>query len=191
MQTRLDPSDAARNGTILRAACAGDKTAWDEIVHRYEGAVRAAVAGYRLTAADAADAIQNTWLRLLEHATAIRDPEKLGGWLTTTARRECLALIRRKRIELLFATIDTDQPCPEPTPETMVITAETRRHVRLTTNALSGRPRALIDALYYHPCGSYAEVARDIGIPIGSIGPTRLRTLRCLRRSFTAHSGNS
>ena len=88
MQTRLDPRDAARNGTILRAACAGDKTAWDEIVRRSEGVVRAAVATYRLAPADAADAIQNTWLRLFEHAATIRDPEKLGGWLTTTARRE-------------------------------------------------------------------------------------------------------
>jgi RNA polymerase sigma factor (sigma-70 family) len=191
MQPRLDPTDAASNTAVLRAACAGDTTAWDEIVHRYEGAIHAAVASYRPAPADAADAIQNTWLRLLEHATAIREPEKLGGWLTTTARREYLALIRRKRTERLFATMDIDQPCAEPTPETMVITAETRRHVRLATNTLSGRPRALIAALYYHPCDSYAEVARHTGMPIVSIGPTRLRTLRRLRRSFTAHLDNS
>ena len=75
MQTRLDPADATSNSAVLRAACAGDTTAWDEIVHRYEGAVHAAVAGYRPAPADAADAIQNTWLRLFEHATAIRNPK--------------------------------------------------------------------------------------------------------------------
>lgn len=49
---------------------------------------------------------------------------------------------------------------------------------------LSARSRILINALYYHPCGSYADVARHTGMPIGSIGPTRLRTLRCLRTSL-------
>jgi hypothetical protein len=70
----------------------------------------------------------------------------------------------------------------------VAITTETRRQVRLATDALPNRPRALIDALYYHPCGSYADVARHTGIPIGSIGPTRLRTLRCLRRHITTES---
>jgi RNA polymerase sigma factor (sigma-70 family) len=147
--------------------------------------VRAAVASYQPTSADAADAIQNTWLRLFEHAATIRDPEKLGGWLTTTARREYLALIRRQRTEHPVATIDTGHPCPEPAPEAVAITTETRRQVRLATDALPTRPRALIDALCYHPCGSYADVARHTGIRIGSIGPTRLRTLRCLRRHIT------
>jgi RNA polymerase sigma factor (sigma-70 family) len=174
-------NSAINIAALLEAARTGDKTAWHEIVRRYEGHVRASVATYRPAPADAADAIQNTWLRLFEHATAIRDPEKLGGWLATTARRECLALIRRQRIERPFATIDTDQQCPEPTPDTVVIASETRRHVQLATSALSDRPRALIDALYYRPCGSYAEVARQIGMPIGSIGPTHIRAMRCLR----------
>ena len=121
-------------------------TAWDEIVHRYAGAVRAAVASYRLNPADSADAVQNTWLRLFEHATSIREPEKLGGWLATTARRECLAQIRRQHIEYPLATIDVGQPSPDPTPEATVIICEARRHVRLATDALSARPRALIDA---------------------------------------------
>jgi RNA polymerase sigma factor (sigma-70 family) len=185
MQTRLYRNTSGANNAILEAACAGDSSAWDEIVHRYAGAVRAAVASYRLNPADSADAVQNTWLRLFEHATSIRDPEKLGGWLTTTARRECLAQLRRQHIEYPVATIDTGQPSPDPTPETVVISSEARRHVRLATNALSARPRALIDALYYQPCGSYTEVARRTGMPIGSIGPTRLRTMHCLRHSLS------
>ena len=184
MQARLEPISAATNAALLGAARTGDKTAWDEIIGRYQGAVRASVGSYRLNPTDAADAIQNTWLRLFEHAATVRDPEKLGGWLATTARRECLALIRRQRIERPFDAINTDKPCPDPTPEAVVITAETRRHVRLATNALSARPRALIDALYYRPCSSYGDVARFTDMPIGSIGPTRLRTLRCLRSSL-------
>lgn len=183
MQIRVGTTTAS-NAALLGAVGNGDNTAWDEIVRRYEGVVRATVATYRLAPADAADAIQNTWLRLFEHAATVRDPEKLGGWLTTTARRECLALIRHQRIEHPSDTINTDLRCADPTPEAVVITAETRRHVRLATNALSARSRILINALYYHPCGSYADVARHTGMPIGSIGPTRLRTLRCLRTSL-------
>lgn len=180
MQARLDDAYDT-NATILGAACAGDASAWDELVRRYRGAVRAAVGSYRLKPADAADAIQNTWLRLFERAATIRSPEMLGGWLTTTARRECLALIRRQRAERPVATIDIGQPAPDPTPEAAMVTAEAQRHVRLATDTLSDRQRALIDALYYHPVGSYADVGRHTGMPIGSIGPTHQRAIRCLR----------
>jgi len=180
VQARLDDAYDT-NATILGAACAGDASAWDELVRRYRGAVRAAVGSYRLKPADAADAIQNTWLRLFERAATIRSPEMLGGWLTTTARRECLALIRRQRAERPVATIDIGQPAPDPTPEAAMVTAEAQRHVRLATDTLSDRQRTLIDALYYHPVGSYADVGRHTGMPIGSIGPTHQRAIRCLR----------
>jgi len=180
VQARLDDAYDT-NATILGAACAGDASAWDELVRRYGGAVRAAVGSYRLKPADAADAIQNTWLRLFERAATIRSPEMLGGWLTTTARRECLALIRRQRAERPVATIDIGQPAPDPTPEAAMVTAEAQRHVRLATDTLSDRQRTLIDALYYHPVGTYADVGRHTGMPIGSIGPTHQRAIRCLR----------
>ena len=135
--------------------------------------------------ADTADAIQNTWLRLFERAATIRNPDTLGGWLTTTARRECLALIRRQRAERPVATIDIGQPAPDPTPEAAMVTAEAQRHVRLATDTLSDRQRALIDALYYHPVGTYADVGRHTGMPIGSIGPTHQRAIRCLRHRLS------
>jgi RNA polymerase sigma factor (sigma-70 family) len=184
MQARLDKASET-NATILGAACAGDASAWDELVRRYHGAVRSAVGSYRLKPADTADAIQNTWLRLFERATTIRNPDMLGGWLTTTARRECLAIIRRQRAERPLATIDSGQPAPDPTPEAAAITAEAQRHVRLATDTLSDRQRTLIDALYYHPVGSYADVRRHTGMPIGSIGPTHLRAIRCLRHRLS------
>lgn len=184
MQARLDKASDT-NATILDAACAGDASAWDELVRRYHGAVRSAVGSYRLKPADTADAIQNTWLRLFERAATIRNPEVLGSWLTTTARRECLALIRRQRAERPLDPIDSGQPAPDPTPEAAVITAEAQRHVRLATDTLSDRQRTLIDALYYHPVGSYADVRRHTGMPIGSIGPMRQRAIRCLRHRLS------
>lgn len=185
MRARPDRNLRATNSAILDAARGGDPSAWAEIVRRYESAVRAAVASYRLNSADSADAVQNTWLHLFEHAVAIRDPEKLGGWLTTTARRECLAQIRRQRVESSAATIDTVQSSPELLPEVAVILSETRHDVRSATSALSSRARTIIDAMYYHPCGNYEEIARRTGMPIGSIGPTHLRTMRRLRHRLS------
>jgi RNA polymerase sigma factor (sigma-70 family) len=189
MSTCLDQAADDDNAAVLTAALNGDTAAWEEILRRYERTVRAAVACYRPTPADAADAVQNTWLRLFERASTIRDPERLGGWLATTARREYLALLRHQRSECPSATIDAERGATEPTPEALAILAETRRRVRRATEALPARPRALIDALYYLPCSSYADIARHTGMPIGSIGPTRLRTLRCLRRHITATDG--
>ena len=182
MPARCD-NPPGTNAMLLDAARHGDAAAWTALIRRYEGTVRAVVAGYRLGAAESADAVQNTWLRLVEHSAAIRDAEKLGGWLGTTARRECLAILRLHRIEP--ATPDVDQVCPAPTPEAAAIFAETRRRVRSATEALSGRPRTLIDALYYQPHVGYADVARRTGVPIGSIGPTRLRALQHLRHSLS------
>ena len=80
---------------LVRAAADGDGRAWGEIVVRYGDLVRATVAGFRLQQADAADAVQNTWLRALERIGTVREPERLGGWLTTVARRHTW----RRRVE--------------------------------------------------------------------------------------------
>src|ERR1700736_5087741 len=80
----------------LKAAAAGDATAWDALVGRYSNLVWAVARAHRLSSADAADVSQTTWLRLVEHLDSIKQPERLGAWLATTARRECLAVIRRK-----------------------------------------------------------------------------------------------
>jgi RNA polymerase sigma factor (sigma-70 family) len=171
------------NAALFAAARTGDEGAWPELVRRYDGLIRAVVSQFSMNSADSGDAAQNTWLRLFERAATVREPEKLGAWLATTARRECLAIVQR-RVEYPKATEDLDRPSPDPTPEAAVIAAEMRVHVRAATDALPGRPRALIDALYYRPRSSYAEVGDLTGMPIGSIGPTRIRALRHLRRTL-------
>ena len=70
--------------------------------------------------------MQSTWLRLFERADTVRELEKLGSWLATTARRECLAIVRRRRLEYPQATTGFDRPSPDPTPEAAVIAAEMR-----------------------------------------------------------------
>lgn len=180
-----DGSQSWDNIALLEAARQGDQDAWMEIVHRYERVIRAATATFRLGSSDTIDVVQSTWLRLLEHAATIREPNKLGGWLATTARRECLTLIRRGRREVPLEGQGFEPQSAEPTPEEAAIAAEMQVRVRAATSALSGRPGALIDALFYQPCYNYAQVAHDIGMPIGSIGPTRIRTLQTLRQTLS------
>src|SRR4051794_40219494 len=75
---------------LVVLARAGDQRAWREIMTRYGGLVRAVVGSFRLQEADAADTVQNIWMRAVERLDTVREPERLGGWLRTTARCECL-----------------------------------------------------------------------------------------------------
>ncbi|HZA17421.1 MAG TPA: sigma-70 family RNA polymerase sigma factor [Pseudonocardiaceae bacterium] len=160
----------------------GDPAAWDEILRRYGKLVSTTVRSFRLQEADALDAVQMTWLRLAENAHRVQFPERLGGWLATTARRECLHILRQakptpNRIDV-FPDAAADASGG---PEQRVIDADTARTLRKFVDELSPRRRALLRALFTDNPRSYAEVARTAGIPPGSIGPTRARALRQLR----------
>jgi RNA polymerase sigma factor (sigma-70 family) len=169
---------------LVRAAQAGDRRAWQEIMDRFGGLVHAVVGAFRLQDADAADAVQNTWLRALERLGTVREPERFGGWLRTTARRECLALPALTRREVPDGTVTEQIVETTPGPEAAVLDDEAGRAVRAAVEALSGRRRQLVDALFYEQHGDYAVVSRLTGMPVGSIGPTRARVLGALRTSL-------
>lgn len=178
-----DPATSATPSTaqLVRDACDRRPGAWCELAARYEGLVRAVVGSYRLQEADFADAVQNTWLRALERLHTVRDPGSLGGWLTTVARRECLALLARSRREAPTGVADDQLVVEDPGPEALVLAEEARRAVAHAVTELPVKPRALVSALFSTPEPNYAEVSRQMGLPIGSIGPTRQRALRTLR----------
>jgi RNA polymerase sigma factor (sigma-70 family) len=178
----------ARTGTtpsvadLLLRARNGDQAAWDEILHRHGKRVFATVCSFRLQEADALDAVQTTWLRLAEHADQICDPEQLGGWLTTTARRECLSILRHARRtpsagEAALKTVAD----PLVGPEQCVINADIALRLWNLVSELSPRRETLLRALFTDHPRPYAEVARSCGIPPGGIGPTRARALAQLR----------
>ena len=173
---------AAGNDQLLRAAGGGDERAWTEIVERYRGLVSAVVRSYRLQDADAHDAEQRTWLRLVEHRGAVRDPERLGGWLATTASRECLRMLRESRA---VVTDELDAvPDPDRTVEDQVVDADTVSRLWRIVAALPPRGRTIMMELFAEEPRPYAEVARATGIPIGSLGPSRARLIDRVRRSF-------
>jgi DNA-directed RNA polymerase specialized sigma24 family protein len=149
---------------LLAGAARRDPAAWEEVIRRYNGLVWARVRSFRLQDADAVDAVQMTWLRLAENCGRVQHPDRLGGWLTTTATRESLAIVRHTNrtapVDGLADTLTDPAAGPERPP----------------------RRRALVQAMFDQETYPYTEISRDTGIPIGSLGPTRARALHHLRR---------
>jgi RNA polymerase sigma factor (sigma-70 family) len=180
-----DTSETARDvGALLLAAGEGDQSAWQEIVHRYGKLVAATVGSFRLQDADALDAIQMTWLRLMTNWHRVQAPENLGGWLVTTARRECLSLLRQAATRAVYHTDAMIDMIPDPSssPEQRVLAAETGLVLRSLVAQLPVRGQTLVQALFDDNPQPYVEIARITGIPQGSMGPTRARALQKLRR---------
>jgi RNA polymerase sigma factor (sigma-70 family) len=167
---------------LVAAARDGDDTAWAALVDRYSGMVWAVARGHRLSHADATDVSQTVWLRLAEHLHRLREPAAVGGWLATVARNESLRLTRQSA-----RTMPTDEP-PEPRglPDVSfpVDTALADRTVTVLWSAfdqLNDRCRLLLRMLLSDPPPAYLEISAVLGMPVGSIGPTRARCLDRLR----------
>jgi RNA polymerase sigma factor (sigma-70 family) len=177
------PTSAPRSSAVadlLPRLNNGDPTAWEEIVRRYGRLVTATVRSFRLQNADALDAVQMTWLRLGENALRIQSPERLPGWLATTARRECLHILRQAK----RASGPIDVADPSMDPERRAIDADTARTLWNLVDELPPRQRTLLRALFTDQPRPYTEVSRTTGIPAGAIGPTRARALAKLRCSL-------
>ena len=163
---------------LVRAAGNGDQAAWNSIVERYGGLVWATVRAHRLNAVDGAEVVQTTWLRLVEHLDRIRDPERLGGWLATTARNECLRQIRHSAREVPSELADLERG-DSGTLDHDLLTAERDRAFWKAFTELGERCQALLRVLMAETEPSYQEVSAALDMPIGAIGPTRRR---CLER---------
>jgi RNA polymerase sigma factor (sigma-70 family) len=163
----------------------GDQAAWEELVLRYRGLVIVRVRSFRLQDADAHDAVQMTWLRLAENCHRINFPEHLGGWLATTASRECLAILHAaRRIRNENDTVMSNVADSSFGPEQRVIHIETLRTLRDFISELPLRQKTVLRALFTDKPYRYAELADIIGVPVSSIGPTRMRALQKLRKLF-------
>jgi RNA polymerase sigma factor (sigma-70 family) len=170
---------------LLRRAADGDQAAWNRLLDEFGGLVWATTRAYRLSAADAADVFQITWMRLVEHLDRIHDPARLGAWLATTARRESLHAIRRSARVIPRSDDLPDAPSDAPHPVERLIAEQDATAVQAAFERLRPRDRALLRLLTSEPTPSYAEISVALAIPIGSIGPTRARALTRLRREVT------
>jgi RNA polymerase sigma factor (sigma-70 family) len=173
---------------LLHRISNGDPAAWDEILRRYGKLVSTIVQSFRLQEADALDAMQMTWLRLAENADRVQFPERLGGWLATTARRECLRILRQAKLRPHLTDVAPEIIAdPSTGPEQRAIDANTTRTLWKLIDELSPRQRTLLRMLFTDNTCSYTKAARITGIPLGGIGPTRARALRQLRDRLDEH----
>jgi RNA polymerase sigma factor (sigma-70 family) len=168
---------------LIRAAGDGDEAAWGAIVDRFSGLVWSTARAHRLAPAEAADVAQTTWLRLVENLDRINDPERLGAWLATTARRECLRHIRLRGREFPTGDDSVFEAPSDDHAEQRLITRERNTAVRRAFGRISERCQALLRLLAAPDPLSYDEIASALGMPIGAIGPTRARCLDQLRRT--------
>lgn len=165
---------------LVQRAAAGDERACRDLVEEYSGLLWAVARSYRLGEADAADVAQTTWLHMLEHLDKLRDPARLGGWLATTARHECVKVLRQKA--RLIPHDELPEPADDDELNTTLLAQERDRTLLTALDALRPSDRALLRLLIADPTPSYEEISATLNMPIGSIGPTRARALQRLRR---------
>ena len=181
----VSPLDAKSLEVVgwVRQAATGDLYAWNKLVDQYSRLIWSITASFKLVESDAADVVQTTWMRLIEHIDRIEQPARVGSWLASTARNECLRHIAaRKRVVLVHEDSEfdgADQYGPDV--DEALLASERVRDVRQAMARLPLQWRRLMEMLMADPPASYAEIADQLGVPIGSIGPTRGRCLAKLR----------
>jgi RNA polymerase sigma factor (sigma-70 family) len=177
---------------LVAAARSGDSRAWEELHAGFTPVLRAVARRHRLDAVDVEDVVQSTWARCHEHLHRLRDPRALPGWLVTTCRNEALRTIRgRSRLvpvpheALAWPAGSASNPSAAPDPLEAVLEAEQLTALRTAVAALPQRQRLLLTALLRGDGEQgYRELAASLGMPLGSIGPTRGRALDRLRREL-------
>jgi RNA polymerase sigma factor (sigma-70 family) len=169
---------------LVTRARTGDKQAWDTLVEGYAPLIWSICCRYQLRA-DAQDIGQSVWLQLAGQLDRIRDPAALPGWLATTTRRECLRLLRAARGTLAAGYVIDAEAVPDEharTADEELLAAERNAALREAFGDLPPCDQRLILLLIEDPPVPYAEISARLGIPAGSIGPTRRRCLDKLRR---------
>jgi RNA polymerase sigma factor (sigma-70 family) len=185
MHTIAESTDTDVTDLLARAA-RGDQPAWTALTRRFAPLLWSRVRQYRLQDADGFDVVQTTWMYLAENLHRIHSPAHLAGWLSTVASRECLRALKRNSRAVLSEDVMDGVADRDTGPEGRAVASAVETALRTAVAELPPHRRALIAALFADDRKPYAEVARELGVPIGSLGPTRARTLAELRRVLQA-----
>jgi RNA polymerase sigma factor (sigma-70 family) len=176
--------DDERVCLLVRRAGDGDERAWAELVARYDRLVRHVVRAHGIDSATSEDIVQVTWCRAVQNLDRVRQPERLGAWLATTARNECLHVLRRfgretpvedDTLHALIPDADEDVDGDPEGLEDVVMRA---------FHTLDDAQRGLLRlVLLTEPKPSYEQIGAALGRPVGSIGPTLGRCIDKLRQA--------
>lgn len=180
------------NTELLERCRAGDNHAWQLVVRRYARLVHSVPVRYGLSSGEVEDVGQEVFWALAQQLERIEEPERLGGWLMTTARRVSWRVIRRQRQEQPNQTEDiaeSEVPAGElvgpkhfPTYAELVAGWDRQAALQTGLSHLGDRCRELLRMIFLDTDEpSYDEISEQLGMPKGSIGPTRNRCLAQLR----------
>ena len=180
----MDDSDLQ----LVLACRRGDQLAWEKLIRRYQRLIYAIPLRAGLDEDQAAEIFQEVFTTFFQKLNDIEEPEKLQAWLVTTARRKTWRTITKAQgrmhadaeaIAHEAATVRDETPLPDE----QLLQLEEQHRVRTAVSILGERCQKLVQLLFYRAePPSYAEIAASLGIPEGSIGPTRARCLGKLLR---------
>lgn len=166
----------------MQHARSGDNVAWVELVDRFDRMLRSVARSYRLAPQDVDDAVQATWVKLFEHIDGIRDASAVAGWLATTVRRESLRQLQRHVRENLTDDCDLAGDLRADEPEKQLLENERRDVLQRALATLPERQRRLMTMIADEPDTGYEQISATLGMPLGSIGPVRARSMQRLQR---------
>jgi len=171
---------------LVRRCREGDAVAWEALSVRYADVVYGVARRSGLGATEAGDVVQEVFLALFKSLGRLQRSERLLAWILKTARREAWRQVRRARgAARRDRAASRSEAASGPLPDETMARLEQEQHVREAYQALTERCRRLLDALFFEAdTESYAEVSERLGVPVGSIGPTRRRCLAALEKAL-------
>lgn len=180
-------SVVATDDDVLLDACRrGDRDAWAELFDRYHRLVRSIAISYGLRNDDVDEVVQIVFTIVVQQLDRFQPETRLAAWLSSVTRRHVWRVLERRRRELAVA--DADVWSSHRDVDEAADREADRDWLRSGLATLPASCRRLLEALYLRGERSYAEVADELGIPIGSIGPTRARCLERLRTVLAVDS---
>jgi RNA polymerase sigma factor (sigma-70 family) len=187
MGRRAEPAETPDH-ELIRRCLEGDEAAWGELVRRYANLVYALASRAGLSDDEVADTFQDVFTIVWRNLDLLSDPAAFPGWLSTIARREAWRSSRRRSRtadrERRAASDPTGDALPWQSPRADEASEREERAalVRHAVERLDERCRAMLTMLFWEqPTPAYDEVAERLGMPLGSLGPTRGRCLEKLR----------
>lgn len=179
-------AEATKNETLSQlvdGARSGEEHSWESIVRRFAPLIVSITRSHRLNENDSRDVMQLVWLKLLEHLDRLRQPDALPGWISVTTRNACLDAVRSNR-RTVSTPLFREERSNGPEPDESIIDAVDRREVVAAWAHLGATCRELLALCCVEPRVSYTDISAALGIPVGSIGPTRGRCLAALRQKL-------
>lgn len=181
---------ASRAADLFSAFRNGEQARMGDLVTLVTPILWHTVRAQRLDHVSAEDVLQTTWLALVRNAESISDPQAVLQWLIVTARREAWRVVKRQdRVTPKdFESDEVVSPARE-LPEEIVLTSDGAGRLWEHIAQLPQRCRALLRVIAFADRPDYAAVAKSLGMPVGSIGPTRGRCLAKLRLQLANDPG--